>query len=724
MAHTFSNCIIPSATSLALPNSATYRSTLSTMAATMDPIQLLYRNAQLETELRLVNEQLAQAHNANQYLLGRLSQSANGTQAANSNQPHQVPPTSDVGSNDPNTSSLSPADRAEKRKDSLIDFDGDTEENGETDELIRFEEDREALSWSKKPEQRRNRDPSKVKHEAESITPRQPLSKASVGLGISNAYPCYPSQYPRTSRDGAPFRIYQSDGTSYDLPIPASGNKNGSTHLTSSPAPRPFPFQDGVHNALLGRACFLEDETKEERAEHWNEYAKRDERHTAKEYEAYYEHVIRPLYLAKMQEREQAANKSVKNAPQPKEEPATENLLEFDPQQNVEETSSTADTVVGDLKHGSEPHAEEVAPTLNITPDPAAGDKRSVAYDINASSSAAPEVHTVQEVVCRNEDASSTEAMAPSSTTTSTDISTPGVHTPVMTPSANLGAAKAFQQQLRIGELRHHAFPRRSSPRTPRYVYDSPPQNCPFSTADLLGKPAEGDRHPCRTVLITNIPSTTTLHSVLSNIKNAGKIFSATYLDTAGMRTTPKVETNTVLLTFVSGKRAENFAKRHNTEEETIFLSSSTESIPYKANVTLLHTPTRPIPAYILRQVRENNLSRVLFVHDHLQRWDLDQVEYELLRGGARKPFHISYDAEVTGLMVFEFASLAEGKKAWEVVQRDYGFFQGVGHGFYGDPCEGKVGKGEGEKGDANVAEDGDVGSDEIDGYPDGGDSN
>ena len=51
-----------------------------------------------------------------------------------------------------------------------------------------------------------------------------------------------------------------------------------------------------------------------------------------------------------------------------------------------------------------------------------------------------------------------------------------------------------------------------------------------------------------------------------------------------------------------------------------------------------------------------------------------------------RLPLKAGYDKD--GIMTLEFASMAEARAAWEVVDRDYSFFQGVSKGFVADPCE------------------------------------
>lgn len=62
------------------------------------------------------------------------------------------------------------------------------------------------------------------------------------------------------------------------------------------------PFTDKEHNLMMGAACFVEDMTEEERADHWVQKARDGRRHSAQQYELYYERVIRPAYLINLQD--------------------------------------------------------------------------------------------------------------------------------------------------------------------------------------------------------------------------------------------------------------------------------------------------------------------------------------------------------------------------------------------------------------------------------------
>ena len=59
-------------------------------------------------------------------------------------------------------------------------------------------------------------------------------------------------------------------------------------------------FADHEHNRLMGSALFVEDMSSEEQKEHWKQLEISDGRHSAKDWKLYYDEVIRPAYLTKL----------------------------------------------------------------------------------------------------------------------------------------------------------------------------------------------------------------------------------------------------------------------------------------------------------------------------------------------------------------------------------------------------------------------------------------
>ncbi|EME80233.1 uncharacterized protein MYCFIDRAFT_198517 [Pseudocercospora fijiensis CIRAD86] len=641
---------------------------------------LLYRSGELEAELRYVKEQLAEARNANQFLLARLSAPSSDTYSESKiNASLQQKYERAIHENVRLKAQLGLAPSValkgrigirpsyHRRRDSVASISEASREGTQAtvDELLSFEEDdTSALETTLL---------QPVSHDTvTTLTPKKPEKKRDTfGLGIAHSFSAdtnddlFDQDHPPTSHRQKlhGFEIKYGDGTSAFVPTP----------ITAPIEPvAPLPFHNAEHMRMMGMACFLEDQTPEERDRAWHRHAVNHPRHNGYEYIQYYEEVIRPAYLEKMKARGQAQGNARLATASPQaevdHEPEREKGEPID--QELEASDETMEA------KGNETQPSEVDSVSPKPADPASFDHltvitakedlppKSVGIDADTS----PQV--VLEVPHQLALSTHAEQKAPQEVQRAVDSD---LQLPLQHDTAE--APPRFQHRDRALGQRPRFIPR--GPQELEELFaTSPPENI----------------HTYRAVTISNIPKSATLHDVLSNIR-CGRIFSAILHDTAGFRTNPPMETNVVTVTFTSGKDTKDFLK--SCETNSTFTLPTTHAT-FEAAVALIPTITRPLPPWIISKMKLENLSRVLYIHDPEKTFPLDRVVEEMMRGGARKPLKESFDAEVPGLMLFEFASLQEAVDARRAMEKNFNFFGKIGRGFSTDPCEKAKGSREG----------------------------
>ncbi|CAK4013220.1 Hypothetical predicted protein [Lecanosticta acicola] len=244
---------------------------------------------------------------------------------------------------------------------------------------------------------------------------------------------------------------------------------------------------------------------------------------------------------------------------------------------------------------------------------------------------------------------------------------------------ANFPLRGPYPDGPRGGSHEHREWRRgpRFGPQSFEHIQE--PRTFPVDETELFAH--SDDPRTRRTVLITNIPINITLSDVLDKVKG-GKILSAHYAATAGMRTQPYMETNSVLVVFLVGRDAADFV-RYSNEKKFLFFYSKKWEAPFKATATILDSPSRPISLAVQRDI---GVTRVVFLHGvPPQVSDQELVDELALRHpNVKKPLKSGLDED--GIMFFEFASMNDASAAWKALGI---YFNGsVNRGFLRDPCD------------------------------------
>lgn len=690
-------------------------------------MELMCRNAELEVELRMVKEELAQARQSTQYLLQLFSRSPTNLGSGhvdNGNPQLQLEASKRISRRDSIVDALSRQATVDATPEYTLDA-----------QLVTFDPQRPLLDDG--TDEHLLNTPSLVPvKDTKSGEPAQD----SVGLGIISDDPMPSTRFSGLStRAATGFSFRKTDGTSVFVPTPTIGMSPESS-FAGVPAAE---ISGNEHRSLAGKACFWADMDAEGLTKALAWYAK-GSRHTAEDYRTYFEDVIRPEYEGKMKRLQ--ATRGAFLAPFGESQTRGRTLSREDGEEKTAaKTGPSAAQAEGQASSEAQlsEHVEEVvAETEPENPPEAASSEQLSDVVFDSAIDTAPETREKPKLSARESyrlylldfEATATDcvvkANVPAAIPLDKEVPAANAETNIggyipprlYNPSAledakNLRAeyqrwkptGRGRERRARVcldlepkssrcaepcdrpglaAEDPHHPPPGVSELISSRHAvcsepgakgpYRPPHQDpsyiaYPMEVEELFATPAEGDRSPYRTVLISNIPAGTMLIDVLDSIKG-GKIYSAVLLDTAGMRTTPPIDTNSALITFVFGRHAR--------------LAAESWSNPkFNTTAQLLRTISRPIPARVMSDVLQNDLSRVLFVYDAQQTWASEDVADRLMRNGAQYPLKSESDGEVPGLMLFHYANLAEARTAWLAVGRDHTFFGEVNRGFFADPC-------------------------------------
>jgi hypothetical protein len=697
-----------------------------------DPTYHFRRSIELETEVRFMKEQLAQAQSGVQCLLNCLAQQQvsnrfNTTTAADHRvqqleaecvrlhqqvrqlQSFQVGGRAEIGFNGSTNQKGLQFDGV---RDSFTSTEYDSSDQCD---LVSFDDDiSPATTTTVSPDASFLTGSSAAVSSAQTpstpLTPVRPdqcrfdLEPLSTphGLGIS----C--TEQPSSS-------VTITDSQDDDTGSATEADDGPSWQAIRAPTPPPqeadvisnVPVTIGEHNRLSGQACFIEDEPEEDLEHYWEEYAQRDgQRHTATEWRQYYEREVRPTYLAKMQASRNDRAAKVTN-PEQKPEVSSEMVEKRDDEHAVEITEE--DTQSREQKPEQGLMASRWAPTVG---KPSLGEQGGVGTalkdfkqkdegrpqeaKVDALNSCQPAIPyaLVEAVGLTSEPASKLSATAetfepakvdllslkPSKSEMELESLPPVPH--LADPSIRLisipkPSAKKPEPLLRSHDLspspNAHTGPR-LAPKAHFVPIEDRPLFFQFDSKDTV---------LCHTVLISNIPPGLTLASVLEKVRG-GKLVSAKFLPTDGMKTTPPMDTNTVLLHFVFSWQAKafvDFCKEHPLE-----LSCPDKRV--RATVQLIEKPTRPPHPDTLHNIHQRGLTRVLFIVDTEHQWSEEDVLRSIQKAhpGIKRPINSGRDQN--GILYFQFCDVMDAGDAYDIIENQTWFFRGASKGFWPDPCE------------------------------------
>jgi hypothetical protein len=756
-----------------------------------DPNHYIRRTIELETEVRLLKEQLAQAHGGTQYLLNCVAQQqqvqSQATHSANTErQIRELKAENSLLKQrlrlqdslaghghraityETPVHSRKLALREQSDVETSLDDNADKVDSGHCsvdDDLLSFDD----AECSPSPAASLSPGDTDVSGTftgssmpaspyGTPLTPTTPgkpkqneFSKANraspVGLGISNL-PVRESaraQEPQRALRESRFDINESFATveseneklvtedsKYNIaPFTEDATKDDGPWQAIRAPPPPAPpalifgsrFADGEHNQLAGYACFIEDMSEEEQDEYWRRRG-RDGRHSAEDWRKYYEEVVRPTYLAKVKQREGAV--------------AGASSAKLTAKEGQDEVDGGVDSsLVAAAVNGSDP-AEQGIYASRWAPQPAEGrpdshdDSTAVPSRGELSQSSSPPSSTPDTTKARsstNENGtfpkesssvdildgnSNVQALAPEQVTEDTlvhDVLPSGVPAPLVLedlpplPDTLSAAEKSLLPKRSFEPSRAPAQLIRTPPTGPSPQWTTPRRiDSPLFPAYepvlffQFGSPHTWLYH---TVCISNIPVMVSLAEVLAQVRG-GKIVTATYHSTAGMNTVPPMTGNTVIVLFLGSRKAMEFVDF--CQSHPLRLPARDEGQITTARVTLIQTPTRPLPSQLLYDMRERNLSRVLFILDAEHRWMPEDAIQAMLKHipSIKRPIAAGRDED--GILYFEFADVRDAADAWNAVEEATWFFVGASKGFWPDPCDlRKLGDGSAETGDVET---------------------
>jgi hypothetical protein len=256
-------------------------------AMTDNSFQLVYRIAQLETELRFTQEKLGQAEGANAYLLQQLASLASSPGLAQQSQPISRGNLLEC-SDDIVTKPLAnePRDDRERR----------TQLSGSLPVTLNAATLGDADPHASRSGQSLS---SKLQRADDSTVTQQGKS----AIEDKTRKLVEPRSLPQDRKDS-------TGVVSHVTSIPGPHTRTREVFRQSMPGSR-------VHlqyNHLLGAACFIEDMDAHGKSEHWQKFARDFPYASAAQWESYYESDIRPGYLAKQRAREPAASSPIRPA--------------------------------------------------------------------------------------------------------------------------------------------------------------------------------------------------------------------------------------------------------------------------------------------------------------------------------------------------------------------------------------------------------------------------
>lgn len=508
------------------------------------------------------------------------------------------------------------------------------------------------------------------------------------------------------------------------------------------------PYAPWEHKLLMDNACFIENMNAEERMEKFEAFAKERGRRGAAGWMGHYDEVVRPRFLKKEEKkgskgaqqpiadilkqtehiihtgsekavpvRVDPVDDNLKIEKELQNEPAVATGIQNPPQTNVirkREVATGKDAsvlVFDEVSIKSEKGLKESKLALKAEKDPDVTVPAMIAYPKpEVMYGVIPNSVPVED---RNEPPAQegTGMLGESSSyyevgLLSEDVA---ITTHIKDPRVSANAKSTYQVSQISGGMgsdpafkfvaadRHQAGHAQGNRPIPAAVVtarllpqDTRPPCChrPEDVQQLYHSLFTHDPTNHRSVIISNLPATVSLCTVLEKVRG-GKLLCATYLETSKMKTTPKIETNTVLITFVESKGARkciDLVRRNGT-----CFSCSDGARMLKAVISLRPTPIRPIHPRHIAQIQEYDLSRVIYVLEKDQELDPKVTMNQIMTFDAQHDKILKYplkaERDMNGILNLEYGSIADAVNAKAAIETMHWEFRSIETGFVADPC-------------------------------------
>jgi hypothetical protein len=178
-----------------------------------------------------------------------------------------------------------------------------------------------------------------------------------------------------------------------------------------------------------------------------------------------------------------------------------------------------------------------------------------------------------------------------------------------------------------------------------------------------------------RTVLVTDIPKYRSETDVMRMV-SGGMIVKVQSMNTQLMKITPKIDSKTMMITFLQAKDARNFLRSVKDKVEPKF--------------SLVKTPTYPINGYLADDMMYNGITRCLAIHGLHEDITLESLCRATKSRGLRRDSVLDASRDEQGVCHLEFTSvLAAVAGRWELKDNLFRRYTRVVH--EADPCDCKV---------------------------------
>jgi hypothetical protein len=178
-----------------------------------------------------------------------------------------------------------------------------------------------------------------------------------------------------------------------------------------------------------------------------------------------------------------------------------------------------------------------------------------------------------------------------------------------------------------------------------------------------------------RTVLVTDIPKARSETDVMRMV-SGGMIVKIQSMNTQLMKVTPKMDSKSMMITFLQAKDARNFLRSVKEKTEPKF--------------DLVKTPTYPINGYLADDMMYNGITRCLAIHGLHEEITLESLCGATRSRGIKRDSVLDASRDEQGVCHLEFTSvLAAVAGRWELKDNLFRRYTRVVHG--ADPCDCKI---------------------------------
>lgn len=536
------------------------------------------------------------------------------------------------------------------------------------------------------------------------------------GLGVSGVVQYHrPRVIEEANNSAGEDGIYVigADGQTFQVSVSADAPEPTFTP-TGSSARSAVYFHDHEHRNLSGIAWLVEQLHEDEVEGYWQEYADQHRgHHTAEEWRAYYEANIQPGFLGRQgasgggsQEEDAEYEPSVvvvkktvehdeefaKHANMEPEQPAQANDY------NLQDAA--AERIVPNAASKPARQEERLAASRWAPLSPLIGNAAQL-EEARAFMSTATRGGDKQrsrggrgkcsEKVEHPSDRELTARTVHYRRCSSLDIKALDVPSPVPKGAEQAAAggekSKYGSDDSSSGDQQQFRAPR--GPRLPPRTRNTRQHRHHFERSLFFAKGVD-DIGLRRTVVVTGLPADLPLGRVLEKVRG-GPLVDMHYLKTAGKRFRASsggplrtLTTNGVMLKFLGSTNARAFVEHH---QKHPLVFDTAEGAPHKANVSLISTATRPVPADLLAAYHGPNvrLSRVVFVLDSKNAASPIPLAGAVVGNGLIR-YPLRAETDENGIIELEFLSMADAAVAYNALKR-MGGLDGWQVGYLPDPC-------------------------------------